>query len=172
MKEIPLTQGKVALVDDEDFERVNQLKWCAMWNGFKWYAINATGYRKYLHQFLLPDIPLIDHRNGNGLDCQRSNMRPADDTRNLRNAGKRRGSTSSRFKGVYWRTKTQIVKGKEYRYADWHARINIPKCIHLGYFDSEVSAALAYNEAALKHFGEFAKPNILPHVIPSNYLPL
>lgn len=90
MKEIKLTQGKVALVSDEDFERVNQFKWCASNNPMyrkgdakaeKWYALRGTvvnGKQKtlYMHRFIMdaPKGKVVDHLDGNGLNNTRENL--------------------------------------------------------------------------------------------------
>ena len=154
MKEIPLTQGKVALVDDEDFDRVNQFKWQAARANRNWYAIRGIripGKKNStirMHCFIL-GIKKIDHRNTNGLDNQKENLRPATDSQNQANRRKQLG-TSSKFKGVSFFKK----KGK------WHSDIYVSKQrISLGYYEQEEHAALAYNGAAKLFFGEFARLN-------------
>lgn len=90
----------------------------------------------------------IDHRNRNGLDCRRRNLRWATHSQNVANGPKRRGS--SRFKGVSWMTS----KGR------WRATIKRDyKQTHLGLFTSEVLAARAYDAAARYLFREYAKTN-------------
>jgi len=92
----------------------------------------------------------IDHRDGNGLNNQRCNLRLCTHRQNLMNRRKTHKRCSSKFRGVSW----------EKRSGKWCAQIMIHyRHIHLGYFDDEVLAALAYNEAATKHFGEFAHLN-------------
>lgn len=98
----------------------------------------------------LPDPEhLVDHRNGNGLDNRRCNLRTASNSQNQRN--KRGGSGgSSRFKGVTWRERGQ----------KWEAQIHTGgRWLYLGQFQDERDAALAYNAAALAEFGEFARMN-------------
>lgn len=150
MKEIPLTQGKVALVDDEDFSRVSALKWYA-WRGQdgNWYA-RASANSKYMHRFVRADIRgMVDHRDGNGLNNQKQNLREATDSQNQANRRKRR-PTSSQFKGVNWHEGTQ----------KWRAQIKLlGKSRHLGLFLTESGAARAYNDAARLIFGEFASLN-------------
>lgn len=135
--------------------------------GFRWYAQRhrntfyaATNVRKpdgtqmklYLHRLLLPDAKEIDHRDGNGLNNRRANLRAATSSQNKANKVKR-GNTSSVFKGVSWHK-----RGKK-----WQTQIKSNgKNIHLGYFVSELDAARAYNKAALKHFKEFARLNEVP----------
>jgi len=161
MKVIPLhgakAAGRVALVDDEDYDLVMQYHWI-FWeydrpSGGKVgpYAIaNVPGARRgttiYMHK-LLTGYRQTDHENHNGLDNQRRNLRDATTRQNLQNARKHAGSHSSRFKGVTWVERRNR----------WWARIKADgKVRHLGYFHTEDAAAEAYNAAALEHFGEFA----------------
>ena len=158
MKKIPLTQGKVALVDDADFDRVNQFKWYALKNttGNVWYAMRtswdpASKKRSaiYLHTFLT-GFDRTDHQDGDGLNCQRENLRPATSAQNMQAKQTKRKNTSSRFRGVSWH--------KAYR--QWQAQIKIAgKLIYLGRYVKEQSAAKAYDVAAKKYFGKFASPN-------------
>lgn len=152
MKIIPLTQGKVALVDDEDFEHVNQFKWCAQKRVFKsgitFYAMRRGGAES-MHRFLMPSHPRIDHKDGDGLNNQRSNLRPATRSENAANQRKH-VDCSSKFKGVHWDKRT----GKWRSQTKLHGRR-----IHLGRFVNELDAAIAYDTAAVKLFGDFAKLN-------------
>jgi glycosylphosphatidylinositol transamidase (GPIT) subunit GPI8 len=118
-RQIPLTHGKVALVDNEDYERVTKWKWFAFFNKTSrtWYAYN---HRKgFLHRFIM-DIPkgtpitevMIDHENHDGLDCRRRNIRRATHFQNQYNANKRIDNTSG-FRGV-----VHVKTG-------WHARIRV-----------------------------------------------
>lgn len=159
MKEIPLTRGRVALVDDLDFGELNEHKWYAMRH------LSGTFYAKrsvpqvdgkrgsvLMHRQILGAQPGedVDHRNSDGLDNQRANIRRCTRTQNNANARKRPG-TSSRFKGVCKRG------------CKWEARINIAgKRWGLGRFDDEFDAALAYNVAALDEWHEFALLNVIP----------
>jgi len=158
MKKIPLTQGKIALVDDEDYERVSKFKWHAANEGGRWYAkrklllSEGRGRRKSvtMHRFIL-DYPdsLIDHISHKTLDNRRSNLRLCTAQQNFRNGLPRR-NTSSPYKGVCWhkvRKKWQAYIGDAYR-----------NC-YLGIFRSEVRAAKAYDKAAKEKFGEFAYLN-------------
>jgi len=155
MKKIPLTQGKVALVDDADFEWLNQWKWYAQINRVgTWYAMHAFPGRPRqqkisMHQLLFPTKLQVDHINGNGLDNQRKNFREATNGQNKANSRKEKGC-SSRFKGVTWHKRDQR----------WQAMIqHNQKQMFLGYFTNEKHAALAYDTAAHLHFGEFARTN-------------
>ena len=97
---------------------------------------------------------LIDHINKRGLDNRRENLRVVDSVQNALNRKKQKtynkSQTSSKYKGVGWRKS----------HTKWVSYITINyKQISLGYFDSEIEAAKAYDEAALKYFGEFATLN-------------
>lgn len=160
MKEIKLTQGRVALVDDEDFELVNSRPWFATKRSEKhcWYAIanfyTDKGRRsKAMHWFIMNPPPgfVVDHIDGNGLNNQRSNLRICPQARNVMNACKHRASVS-RFKGVTPDRKRQ---------GWWRAQIQVDKKkLHLGYCPTEEDAATLYNFAAYEHFGEFARMNV------------
>jgi hypothetical protein len=148
---IRLSRGKDALVDPVDANRVMAAgPWTAMWNGKLWYAISSSA--GYLHRFILgvDDAVLVDHENRNTLDCRRENLRRATHSQNTCNHLKKRypSGTSSAYKGVdlhggRWRA--QIAKDGVRR--------------HLGLFDSERDAALAYDAAARNLHGEFARLN-------------
>lgn len=150
-KEIVLTRGKVALVDDEDYEMLVALgsRWCVS-DG---YAFNRAHGR--MHRFLLnaPAGVMVDHRNGDKLDNRRENLRLCDNSKNQANRKVSRGM--SPFKGVTWQKR---VHGGGY----WKAQIVVNGVLHyLGSFRTDLDAAAAYNVAAKKHFGEFAHLNDL-----------
>jgi len=160
MKEIPLTQGKVALVDDEDFDYLNQWKWCAYEdkkNGV-WYAERGTcigGVQKTfrMHRVILGlehgDKRQGDHSNHNGLDNRQCNLRICTSRQNQQNQRLQK-SKSSQFKGVCFRKKT----------GRWRAYIQTKKTFKsLGCFQKEEIAALAYDMAAIREHGEFAHLN-------------
>lgn len=159
MKEIPLTQGKVALVDDEDFDYLNQWKWQAQKSRYTYYAqraikLNNKRTKIMMHRLILNVHNLLktDHINMNGIDNRKENLRICTASENGRNSNSHKNS-SSEFKGVHWH------KGiKKYVAL---IRINCNRT-HLGCFNSEVSAARAYNEAAKKYHGEFARLNLIP----------
>lgn len=157
MKEIQLTQGKVALVDDEDFEYLNQWKWYANKLNVKFYARRNVRINKknagylLMHRFIMnPDIGLVvDHINGNTLDNRKCNLRICTYSGNRWNSFKTIDNKSG-YKGVHWHK-----LGKK-----WKATIEINKTKHyLGLFHNIKQAAKAYNEAAIKFHGEFAKLN-------------
>jgi hypothetical protein len=153
VKQIPLTRGYVALVDDEDYERVMAAgPWCARPDKRTVYAqrrLPLPGGRQTtqsLHAFLT-GWPQVDHNNGDGLDNRKCNLRPATHEQNAANRRLNRNSTSG-YKGV------TRVRGR------WLAQIQASKKHrHLGYFDSPEDAARAYDRAARELFGAYARPN-------------
>ena len=156
MKEIQLTQGKVTQVDDEDYEWLNQWKWCAAKGRNTFYAIrtminNGHRHTTRMHRFIL-NAPIgidIDHRDCHGLNNQRYNLRPCTIQQNQMNQVSC-ATASSIFKGVSWCKKSKV----------WVSYIyNNYKRFHLGSFKSEIEAAKKYDEAALNLFGEFARTN-------------
>lgn len=155
MKEIPLSQGYVALVDDADYERVSQYKWTASPRKHGAVYANrrtsrATGEKcVYLHRFIMdaPDSKWVDHIDGNGLNCQRSNLRLATPSENGCNRGLQPNNRSG-YKGVSWYT----------AYGKWQAMIKVHRKVkHLGYFATKEEAIAAYAAAAPMMHGEFAR---------------
>ncbi len=163
MKEILLTQGKVALVDDEDFEKVSQLKWYAhdSKNG-RFYARhdfhigmdNGKELKKrvFLHRFLLNmenSQIKVDHINGNTLDCRRRNLRTVTDRQNVTNQNKKRSDNTSGFRGIH--------KQKGLKINSWYAYIRDShgKRIILGRFPTAELAAKSFDKAAKEIYGEF-----------------
>lgn len=155
-KEIPLTQGKVALVDVEDYEYLNQWKWYAWRRKNIYYAVrNMKKDEKrtslYVHQEILKPLKgmQIDHINGDELDNRRDNLRFCDKSQNGMNRGKQKNNKSG-YKGVSWDNRDKI----------WRAQIKINReKVYLGNFLTKEEAALAYNEGAIKYHGEFARLN-------------
>ena len=154
MKYIPLTQDKVALVSDEDYDRVMEHKWCASWreDTRSFVAMSWIGGKPvYLHHFVLGlrGAARIDHVNHETLDNQRENLRPATRSQNAANMRKQTG-TSSKYKGVCWPKHTR----------KWAAYIKVDyKRTHLGLYETEDAAARAYDAAVLDAWGEFAQLN-------------
>ena len=168
MREVPLTQGYVALVDDEDWELVSQYSWSVDKSGKRRTQYAQTAFKVKiegrmlkvtkkisLHRFLMnpPDGMEIDHINGDGLDNRRANLRLATREENARNTQKRRSCSSSKFKGV------TFMKGGG-RKKRWLAQIRIKsKTFKIGLFLTEEEAAAAYDEIAKSYFGKFANIN-------------
>lgn len=149
---------QIILIDEEDKELVLKYKWRLFKRKFGgFYAVAWTPMinkeRKFirLHNLLM-NRKFIDHINGNGLDNRRCNLRICTSTTNNQNKRSRGGE--SKYKGVY---RNKQVKTK----VTWMACIQVnKKHIHLGSFNTEIEAAIAYDNAAIKYFGEFAKLNI------------
>lgn len=158
MIEIPLTQGKVALIDDEDFELVSQYTWCAKKGRISYYAytnirINKKNISLPMHRLILGlkygDPQQVDHHNHDTLNNRKYNIRICNHSQNQANRIAQKTGTS-KFKGVYWYKRTK----------KWMARIWVSGIhIFLGYHITENDAALAYDKAAKKYFGEFAHLN-------------
>lgn len=153
--EIPLASGYVAIVDAADADRVLLYKWSPKPHGRTVYAHRSvrkpdgTRTKQTLHKFLT-GYERTDHRNGNGLDNRRSNLRESTAGQNSQNRRQRRDNTSG-FKGVSWYK----------RASRWHAHIavNGGNQQTLGYFATAEEAARAYDEAARELHGEFAIVN-------------
>lgn len=158
MQRIPLTQGKFALVDNADFEWLNQWKWYYIKNGYAVrsdYSMGHPGKQVKMHRQLMkePQGMEIDHKNTDRLDNRRSNLRVVTKNQNQQNANTPKNSRSG-FKGVSWCT----AIGK------WRAILQIQingktKAIYLGCYNDPIIGAKAYNQAATKYFGEFARLN-------------
>jgi AP2 domain len=158
MKEIQLTRGYVALVDDADYARVLVAgPWYAQLGPRTVYARrsvlkpNGDRTKQSLHRFLLgltdPAVA-VDHADCNGLNNQRANLRIGSRSQNGANRAKLRGRYSSAFKGVSWHEKTR----------KWQAYITVcGKRSYLGLFRTEAEASAAYRAAALKQFGQFMR---------------
>jgi hypothetical protein len=154
--EIPLTRGKFAKVDLEDFPLVASYRWRATVHARTFYAVTTTprkmGHKDiYMHRFLInaPEGKTVDHVNGDGLDNRRHNVRFATPVQQSANTGRHKRNQSG-FKGVSLEVKT----GK------WRARIfSGGKEVCLGQFPTKESAAAAYDAAAKRLRGEFARTN-------------
>jgi hypothetical protein len=161
MREIPLTQGKVALVDDTDYEELARFKWYARRSGKTWYACRYGGGGRSgqvevrMHRQIMGDPVgmLVDHRDGDGLNCQRSNLREATQGQNSTNRSKPVSGLSSRYKGVTW----------DKQWECWKARVTHNNIVyHCGNFEKEEDAARAYDDKARAVQGPFARTNFTP----------
>ena len=154
-REISLTKGKTAIVDDTDYELVCKYTWYAIERFGIWYARGrVNGKFTYMHRFILdaPNTQEVDHIDGDGLNNRRSNIRLASRSQNAMNRGMGIDNKAG-FKGVH-RTSCNL---RPYR-----ATIRVQgKSNHLGYFENPEEAARAYNIAAINNFGEFAKLNLV-----------
>lgn len=165
MIEIKLTQNKVALIDDEDFD-LSEINWYAVYDKFNYYAQRSfNGIKLRLHNVVLERVlgrkltinELCDHVNGDTLDDRRENLRIASYGQNSFNKKVfRTNKVTSIFKGVYFK----------YERNKYQARITCNKITyHLGYFDNEIDAGKAYDKKAKELFGEFTKLNFPEEVL-------
>lgn len=160
MKKIVLTNGDCTLVDDSDYERLNQFNWYyhdrrkdgggyvvrRQWNFDTKEARMVTMHREILG---CPEGQHVDHKNGNTLDNRKSNLRICTRSQNQMNRPAQRNNTSG-FKGVW------AIKGTD----KWQAMITVDrKRTYLGVFKDKLEAAKAYNKMAKKLHGKFAKLN-------------
>jgi hypothetical protein len=169
MKKIKIKSDKYpniyTLVDDEDYDYLNQWTWNVSKGKLDTLyvvRIKCGKTRKdqktiSMHRTIMnfPKDKVVDHIDHNALNNQKSNLRICTQTQNKRNSRKRNKCKSS-YKGVYCRNQ------KEKRNKLWVARINVNNnVIYIGGYKTEKEAAIAYNEAAKKYFGEFAYLNVI-----------
>lgn len=160
-KKIPLTKGKFAIVDVEDFKLLNQWRW----------NLHSTGYAcrgEYggivnskpksitilMHRFIVGNIHngQVDHINSDKLDNRKENLRICTSSQNKQNSKKYKSGVTSQYKGVCWNK----------RISRWQVEIQVNYVRYfLGHFIDESSAALAYNKFALMYHGKFFKFNII-----------
>lgn len=158
MKEILLTKGYVAIVDDDMYDDLSQYKWRVQEGKHTCYAVRAKmilgkRYSISMHRYVLDCINLrmcVDHVNDNGLDNRKSNLRICSYSDNQHN--KRSFHGTSVHKGIFFHSKRN----------KWRAQICFDnKTCYIGDYDSETDAAMAYNRSALQKFGEFARLNVI-----------
>lgn len=156
-KQICLSLGKVAIVDESDFAFLSQWKWCAHRgeNGL-WYAVRYDHGPILMHRVLLGlergSGKEVDHRNHDTLDNRRSNIRICTRTQNQQNRSgwiRKDSKKPSRFKGVFW----------DQRRGQWNTQIRVNKRKIQKGFNDEAAAAHHYDELAKLYFGEFALLN-------------
>lgn len=157
-KQIPLTKGKFALVDDEDYAYLSKVKWRVHTNNELLYAITGShhnGNKEVLMHVLIMKPPKgmgVDHWNHDGLDNRRCNLRVTTQSINMYNRRKTVGKFST-YKGVTWSPS----------HNKWLARIWIEKrMVRLGYFDNEVDAAKAFDAGLAKYRPGCSMPNFPP----------
>jgi HNH endonuclease len=146
---LPLTNGEYTLIDGEDYEELAQLTWQRLSSGYVAHAVELDGrtvhFLLHLMVFGAPDGVLVDHRNGDKLDNRKENLREATPRQNCQNRAPVGGR---RYKGIF------PFRGR------WKARIKLDgQNIYLGIFELEEEAAYAYDCAARRLFGEFARLN-------------
>lgn len=163
MKTIELSQGKVALVDDADYDGLSKFKWHAIKGQSTWYAVrNAPICADHknprttvqMHRVILSAKrgQFVDHANGNGLDNRKENIRICDKSQNAMNRRVPKHNVAG-------------IKGVRFDHGHWDARICVHgKNIYLGRFDTSAEATRAYNAGARRYFGEFARLNSEPNV--------
>ena len=159
MRTIPLTQGKDAIVDNSDYEELSKYKWCLHGGCYaaRGYHSNGKLIIEKMHQRILGTAPPgyeIDHINGNTLDNRKENLRFVTHQQNVFNSNRKTpknpGTTHSGYKGVLWRNDRK----------KWRVSITCDGIRHyIGLYENKHEAARAYNEAARRFFGQYAKLN-------------
>ena len=157
MKTITLTHNLETMVDDEDYNWLNQWKWHASRSRSGFYAARHSPRKHYKRYTILMHREILglsqddqrkgDHKNGNTLDNRRQNLRPVTHAENMQNAKTPRNNTSG-LKGVHWHKQAQR----------WRVRIMVKrKLIHVGTFTNKDKAYAAYCEAVKLYHGEFGR---------------
>lgn len=148
MRELIVQKVKV-IVDEEDFDWISSLRLCLYKRKNKPYVLTSSGER--LHRLIMnvtDNKLVVDHMDGDTLNNRKENLRICTQGNNARNRSKTDRPLTSKYKGVFWNNA-------------WRAQIRVNyKKIHLGTFETEEAAAIAYNNSAIEHFGEFAKLNV------------
>jgi phage-related protein len=151
-KQIALTRGMVTLVSDCDYEELNKHKWSAQKGGKTFYAVRRNFLSNVSMHRVILNIPYgaqVDHKDGNGLNNTRSNLRIATRSQNQANR-KISSNNTSGFKGIYWNA----------GFRKWRAIVICnKKTFYAGYYDTAEEAARAYDKKARELFGEYAKTN-------------
>lgn len=149
MKEIELTQGRIALVDDNDFEYLNQFTWQLQPNRNTFYAVGYIDHKTVKMHRIIMSVPSdlqIDHIDHNGLNNQKNNLRICTRQQNSMN----RIPNKSKYKGVYFRKDRN----------KWNVLISVDGILkNMGYYSSEIEAARTYDTFAKEYYGEYAYLN-------------
>lgn len=154
MKEIILTRGRVALVDDEDYPKLSLHKWHFQTRGYAARSFGPRGHQKFIlmHRLIIsaPERMQVDHKDGSPLNNQKANLRLCTNQQNCHNISNCRENKTSQYKGVHWNRKNQ----------KWIAQIKaFGEARYIGSYSNESDAAHAYDDAAIEAFREFVKPN-------------
>ena len=167
-RRIPLSRGKYAIVDPDDYERIRKYKWYVCPSDRTYYAIRgqwSPRLRKRLtiamHREVIdvPDDLYVDHINHHGWDNRKANLRPATAADNARNSRYPKINTTSKYRGVWYNKKKKR----------WRAVIGLNNTRKIiGNFRDEIDAAKAYDRAAKKHYGQFAILNFPNESSPSS----
>lgn len=147
-KEIAV-QDLIALVDDEDYEELSRYTWSKDRGRTTWYARREErGKKIYMHRMVIKDCLQTDHRDKNGLNNQKHNLRCGSHSQNQANRVIPQGENGSGYRGV------RVKRGR------WQAVIRIGgRSTSFGVYDTKIEAALVYDLAARKEYGEFATCN-------------
>lgn len=154
MKEIVISDGSKVKVDADDYDWLMEYKWSAKGNGYAMRGVHI-GKRKYRYFLMHREIigakkgEVVDHINGDKSDNRKCNLRIATPSQNSTNSKHR--NNESGYRGVYLDKRRNLWKSE--------IRPSPGKRKFLGYFENKEDAALAYNEAAEKYHGDFAKLN-------------
>ena len=146
---IPLSRKRIAIIDEEDYEKVSKYKWYCSSVGYANHK--SKGACLAMHRYILDlnDRKMtVDHINGNKLDNRRCNLRICTQRLNTKNKTKQYDNKSG-YKGVYLHSSKK-----------WVTNISVDnKTVYVGIFSDIIKAAKAYDEAAVKYYGEYAKLN-------------
>lgn len=164
--ELKTNKGEYFLIDDEDYELVKDITWCKNARGYIRGWCKNRKKRVSIHRLIMgvfdSRLPFVDHITGEPIDNRKSNLRFCTYSENNKN---RKASGKSKFLGVSKHTSNTKYKLKcgtikISSRTSFRCTLHIKKKqIHLGLFDDEIDAAKAYNEAAIKYHGEFARLN-------------